>query len=79
MRIVSLSYFTAMRKKIGKVQPVEKIWLNTQETCDYLGISQDTLQKFRDDAEFSFAKLGTRLYLHDKNSIDKFVRKKIVV
>lgn len=44
--------------KRGKVESVQKLWLNKDETMAYLGCSVDYLDKLRNNAQVSFAKDG---------------------
>lgn len=48
------------QKKIGKVEPVQKIWLSAKEAMAYLGCSMDLLEKLRNNAEISFSKYNNR-------------------
>lgn len=44
--------------KRGKVESVQKLWLNKDEAMAYLGCSVDYLDKLRNNAQVSFAKDG---------------------
>ena len=67
-----------MRKKIGKVEPVQKTWLSTRETMAYLDCSDNFLQKLRDEAMISFSRIGNK-YFYDLKSIDRLLIKNKVV
>lgn len=67
-----------MRRKIGKVQPIEKVWLSSRETMAYLDIKEDRLRSLRNTASIGFTKLGST-YWHDKNSIDRLLENNRVV
>ena len=44
--------------KRGKVESVQKLWLNKDEAMAYLGCSVDYLDKLRNNAQVSFDKDG---------------------
>ncbi len=66
------------RRTIGKINPVEKVWLSSREVRAYLDCSDDYLQKLRDEASISFSRIGNK-YWYDLRSIDLLIRKNIVV
>lgn len=47
-------------KSVGKVEPVNKLWLSTKEAMAYLGCSDKLLKKLRNNAEISFSKYNNR-------------------
>jgi len=67
-----------MRRRAGKVQPVEKVWLSSREAKAYLDIKDDKLRSLRDSASISFTRIGS-MYWHDKRSIDRLLEKNRVV
>lgn len=67
-----------MARATGKIQQVEKIWLNRDEAMAYLGCSDDFLLDLRNKAEISFAKFG-RMIWYDLRSIDRFLNRNKVV
>lgn len=62
----------------GKVEKIAKIWLTTAEMQEYLGVSQDTIQRMRNSGEISFSKFGNTIW-HEKESVDSFIRRHRVV
>lgn len=48
--------------KRGKVESVQKLWLNKDEAMAYLGCSVDYLDKLRNNAQVSFAKDGKMIW-----------------
>lgn len=64
--------------KLSKVEPVEKRWLSTQEAAAYLGISEESLQKLRNERRIVFAQDERKLY-HEKISLDRYVMRHVVV
>lgn len=69
-----------MAKKItvGKVQPIEKVWLSRDEAKAYLGCSERYLRNLKDKAEITFFKYGHTLW-YEKKSIDRFILRNKVV
>lgn len=65
-------------KKVFKVEPVEKKWLNKQEALAYLGCGESYLTKLRDDAKVSFSRDGKMIW-YDLRSLDLFISKNKVV
>lgn len=50
----------APRKILGKVEPVQKVWLNKKEAMAYLGCKEDFLRKLRENAEINFPNLAEK-------------------
>ena len=48
----------APRKILGKVETVQKVWLNKKEAMAYLGCKEDFLRKLRENAEIKFSQFG---------------------
>ena len=67
------------QKNIGKVEPVQKIWLSAKEAMAYLGGSMDLLEKLRNNAEISFSKYNNRTIWYDLKSIERFIERNRVV
>ncbi len=67
-----------MARTVGKVQPIEKAWLNKDEAKNYLGCSDDFLKTLRDGAEISFARFGKMIW-YDLKSIERFLARNRVV
>lgn len=67
------------QKKIGKVEPVQKTWLNKDEAMAYLGCSERFLQTIRDKAEISFSRFGSKMYWYELKSLDRFIERNRVV
>lgn len=66
------------KKHVGKVEPVQKLWLSTAEACAYLDCSLDYMEKLRNNAEVSYAQDGRKIW-YDIRSIDRFLNRKKVV
>lgn len=66
------------RRKKGMIEPVKKVWLTTDEAKKYLGCSDDTLQKLRDNALISFSQYDG-MFWHKIESIDGFLERNKVV
>lgn len=67
-----------MRKRLGKVEPVQKMWLSAREAKAYLDCSDDFLQKLRDEAQLSFSKIGGK-YFYELKSIERLLIKNKIV
>ena len=67
------------QKKIGKVEPVQKIWLSAKEAMAYLGCSVGLESKLRNNAEISFSKYNNRTIWYDLKSIERFIERNRVV
>lgn len=67
-----------MKKQIGKVVPVQKVWLSSREARAYLDCSDDFLQKLRDEALISFSRIGNK-FLYNLQSIDRLIIKNKVI
>lgn len=58
----------AMKRKVLPVKELEKVWITGAEAQKLLSCSRDFLERLRENAEISFAKIGGRYY-HDLASI----------
>lgn len=67
-----------MKKQIGKVVPVQKIWLSSREARSFLDCSENFLQKLRDEAQISFSVVG-RKYYYDLRSLERLIVKNRVI
>ena len=65
-------------RRVGKVQPVEKVWLSREEAKAYLGISDDYLKDIRDAGEIGFARYKNTVW-YDLRSIERFMLRNTVV
>ena len=61
--------------KRGKVESVQKLWLNKDEAMAYLGCSVDYL---RNNAQVSFAKDGKMIW-YNLESINRFLNRMKVI
>lgn len=68
----------AKEKTIGKVQPIEKVWLSKDEAKAYLGCSDRYLRTLKEKAQISFSKYGNTIW-YDKRSIERFIQRNKVV
>ena len=68
----------SMVGKVGKVEPVHKVWLSKKEAMAYLGCSSDFLDNIRNKALVSFAQVGKKVW-YDLKSINRFIEKHRVV
>jgi len=61
-----LQRITSIDKKLDLALPHEgnssNKWLSIPETCQLLGISKRTLQKYRDEGMISFTQVGNKIY-----------------
>ena len=64
-----------MTKELKPVElkSVDRMWLDTRQLCDYLGISQSQSYKLRKQG-LPFVKLG-KLVRFDKRAVDRFMKK----
>ena len=67
-----------MARATGKIQQVEKIWLNRDEAKAYLGCSDDFLARLRNEALVSFSQFG-KMSWYDINSINRFLARNKVI
>jgi hypothetical protein len=67
-----------MKKAVGKVEPVKKLWLSKEEAMAYLGVSEDFLRDLRNNAKVSFAQDGRKIW-YDLHSIDRYLLRHRVV
>lgn len=65
-------------RRIGKIEPVPKIWLSAKEAKAYLDCSDEYLKKLRDKALISFAHAENKFY-YNVESINKFLTKNRVI
>ncbi len=56
-----------MKKAVGKVEPVKKLWLSKEEAMAYLGVSEDFLRDLRNNAKVSFAQDGRKILRRDRS------------
>ncbi len=66
-------------KSVGKVEPVNKLWLSAKEAMAYLGCSDKLLEKLRNNAEISFSQYNKRTIWYDLKSIERFIERNRVV
>ena len=64
--------------KRGKVESVQKLWLNKDEALAYLGRSVAYLDKLRNNAQVSFAKDGKMIW-YNLESINRFLNRMKVI
>jgi hypothetical protein len=64
--------------KRGKVESVQKLWLNKDEAMAYLWCSVDYLDKLRNNAQVSFAKDGKMIW-YNLESINRFLNRMKVI
>lgn len=62
-----------------KVEDVPKKYMSLQETVKYLGVSEDTVRKLRNNCLIKAFKIDERIYLYDLASIDKFVESRDIL
>ena len=55
-----------------KLRVVERIWLDTRELCDYLGISESQSYQLRKQG-LPYCKVG-KLVRFDKREVDRFMK-----
>ena len=67
-----------MKKQMGKVIPVEKIWLSPAEARKYLGCSNLLLTKLRNQSKISFSVVSATYFIYDKRSIDRYIEKNLI-
>lgn len=48
----------------------EDIWLNTEDTCEYLGVSRSTLLKLRKDNKLPYSRIGRKVMFRKKDLND---------
>lgn len=66
-------------KSVGKVEPVNKIWLSAKEAMAYLGCSEKLLEKLRNNAEISFSQYNKRVIWYELRSLERFIERNRVV
>lgn len=62
----------ARKRLIGKIKPIEKVWLTRKEACAYTGLSRTTLIRWCNEAKLSFYKV-TGAVLIKKEDIDRLI------
>lgn len=67
-----------MKRTVGKVEPIQKMWLSKNEAMAYLDCSADYLQDLRNSAQISFSQVGKMIW-YDLKSINRFLEKNRVV
>lgn len=65
-------------KTQAKIMPIQKTWLSSRETKEYLDCSDDFLQKLRDDAQLSFSQIRGKYY-YSIESINKMMIKNKII
>lgn len=65
-------------KKVGKVQPVEKMWLSNAEAQAYLGMGAKFLKDLRQQAKIPFYKIAHSVF-YKKSDIDRLITKGRVI
>ena len=65
-----------IRRKPVKLREVERIWLDTRQLCDYLGISESQSYQLRKQG-LPYCKVG-KLVRYDKREVDRFLKKREV-
>lgn len=69
-----------MTKTLGKVIPVEKVWLSGREVKKYLDISERTLLRLHTDGKIHFYKPFNNVTIYyRKSEIDRLIMKGKVI
>lgn len=67
----------ALQRKALPVETLQRTWITHAEAEEYLGCSRSFLEKLRENAEISWAKIGG-MYYHELASIERmFERHKV--
>lgn len=64
------------QKKIGKVEPIQKVWLSKKEAAAYMGVSERYMDEninLRPDVELY--RLSGRCTLYSRENLDRMVMK----
>jgi len=64
------------RQKPVKLREVEKIWLDTRQLCEYLGICESQSYQLRKQG-LPYCKVG-KLVRYDKREVDRFLKRREV-
>ena len=67
-----------MKKILGKVIPIEKIWLSKAELQEYLNVSRRWVEEAQNSALIPFFKVDRKIWFL-KSDIDKFISKHRVI
>lgn len=59
-------------KEGARQYPFKEQWLTSKEVCEVLKISTRTLQQFRDNKEFSYSRIGGKMY-YKSSDIEGFL------
>ena len=62
-----------MKKVLGKVIPIEKIWLSKVELQEYLNVSRRWVEEAQSSALIPFFKVDRKIWFL-KSDIDKLIR-----
>ncbi|KAA8723244.1 helix-turn-helix transcriptional regulator [Corynebacterium phocae] len=50
-------------------------FMTEQEACDYLGVTRNTLYKFRKTGRVAFHRLGPRRVVYRQEDLDRFIQR----
>lgn len=63
------------QKKVGKVEPVQKVWLSKTELAAYLGVSERyVLENINTNPKVNIYRLSNKAYIYDRQNIDDLIR-----
>lgn len=66
-----------MKQEVNKKNKLEKRWLDGPEVCEYLHVTNRTLQNYRDKGIIPYTTLGGKI-IYIKNQIDEILEKNII-
>ena len=67
-----------MKRKLGKIEPVQKIWLSAAEAKAYLDCSDEFIKKLRDKALVKFSWFEHKYY-YELASINRLIERNRVI
>lgn len=62
-------------KNLGRVTPLEKVWLSKAELAAYLGVSERyVLENINTNPKVNIYRLSNKAYIYDRQNIDDLIR-----
>lgn len=64
------------QKAIGKVEPIQKVWLSKKEAAAYLGVTERYMdENINQRPEIDLYRLSGRCTLYNRDNLDRMVMK----
>jgi len=63
------------QKIIGKIEPIQKVWLSKKEAAAYLGVTERYMDEINKRPDIDLYRLSNKCFLYSKDNLDSMIRK----